>query len=85
MATVHCKSTFNTTCDSCGGEIREGAKCVAIYAAGESQVLCTPCGKLAEPGPMCMDCGEPDVLTGHMGCQYPQDREAEDLFPGMII
>lgn len=25
--------------------------------------------------PWCRDCGEQGELTGHMGCQYPQDRE----------
>ena len=26
------------------------------------------------PGHRCADCGEPGERTGHMGCQYPQDR-----------
>lgn len=28
----------------------------------------------AEDPPQCADCGEFGVLTGHMGCQFPQDR-----------
>lgn len=41
-----------------------------------------PCGMQWEPASLCPDCGEPDERAGHMGCQYPQDRdEPEHLDP----
>lgn len=30
--------------------------------------------KEMKENPRCVDCGEDGELTGHMGCQYPQDH-----------
>jgi hypothetical protein len=48
----------------------------AAQSAALGRVLTARLLRASAPrrGRFCRDCGEPGELTGHMGCQYPQDR-----------
>ena len=62
-----------TLCPNC---LRKALK-FSPLAQGEyvldSEADCEECGIVSDPRNGCRHCGQSGEMTGHMGCQYPQN------------